>query len=143
MVKSIQVLCGLFIAFSAASHPYDEPLTFREHKTDDGRPIFSNIPKACFSEGRLTCDQLHPIFGMPVSTKKTVSSTTKKTSNTRASNTRTSAAASGPAVKLSDVGNICHAKGSQWYNQTTTNFTPFTSMGECQEAQKAREESSN
>jgi hypothetical protein len=46
----ILILLGLFIAFSAASHPYDgpphnAPLTFIEHKTDDGRPIYTNIPK--------------------------------------------------------------------------------------------------
>ena len=37
----ILILIGLFIAFSAAAHPYDAPphdapLTFIEHKTDDG-----------------------------------------------------------------------------------------------------------
>ncbi len=62
MGKIILILCGWFLAFSAASHPYDSALIFREHKTDDGRPIFSNIPKKCFSKGRLTCTGLHPIF---------------------------------------------------------------------------------
>ncbi len=66
-LKTILVLCGLFVTSNAASHPYDgpphnAPLTFILHKTDDGRPIFTNIPKKCFSKGRLTCDQLHPIF---------------------------------------------------------------------------------
>ena len=32
----ILILIGLFIAFSAAAHPYDDPLTFIKHKTDDG-----------------------------------------------------------------------------------------------------------
>ena len=64
----ILILLGLFIAFSAAAHPYDgppheAPLTFIEHKTDDGRPIYTNIPKKCFSNGVLTCISLHPIFG--------------------------------------------------------------------------------
>lgn len=63
----ILILIGLFIAFSAAAHPYDgpphdAPMTFILHKTDDGRPIYTNIPKMCFSKGRLTCSQLHPIF---------------------------------------------------------------------------------
>jgi len=63
----ILILLGLFVAFSAASHPYDgpphdAPLTFIEHKTDDGRTIFTNIPKKCFSKGVLTCVQLHPVF---------------------------------------------------------------------------------
>lgn len=40
----ILIILGLFIAFSAASHPYDEPLTLIEHKTDDGWLIFKNIP---------------------------------------------------------------------------------------------------
>ena len=63
----ILILLGLFLAFSAASHPYDgpphgAPLTFIEHKTDDGRVVFTNIPKKCFSKGVLTCNSLHPIF---------------------------------------------------------------------------------
>jgi len=32
---TILILIGLFIAFSAAAHPYDSPLTSIEHKTDD------------------------------------------------------------------------------------------------------------
>jgi hypothetical protein len=40
----ILIIIGLFIAFSAAAHPYDDPLTFVEHKTDAGLPI--NI-KSC------------------------------------------------------------------------------------------------
>ena len=59
------ILCAPFVTFSAASHPYDTALEFREHKTDDGRPIYTNIPKKCFSKGRLTCIQLHPIFKGP------------------------------------------------------------------------------
>jgi hypothetical protein len=59
------ILCGSFVAFSAASHPYDNALEFHEHKTDDGRPIYTNIQKKCFSKGRLTCIQLHPIFKGP------------------------------------------------------------------------------
>jgi hypothetical protein len=31
----ILILIGLFIAFSAAAHAYDSPLTSIEHKTDD------------------------------------------------------------------------------------------------------------
>jgi hypothetical protein len=66
-LKTILILCGLFLTSNAFSHPYDgpphnAPLTFILHKTDDGRPIFTNIPKKCFSNGRLTCIQLHPIF---------------------------------------------------------------------------------
>jgi len=41
----ILILLGLFIAFSVAADPYDEPLTFRKHLTDGGRVIYSNIPK--------------------------------------------------------------------------------------------------
>ena len=44
------------------AHPYDSPLEFRRHLTDDGRVIYSNIPKKCFHHGVLTCDRLHPIF---------------------------------------------------------------------------------
>jgi len=66
----IILLIGLFVAFSAASHPYEgppyeAPMTFILHTTDDGRPVYTNIPKKCFSKGRLTCIQLHPVFKGP------------------------------------------------------------------------------
>jgi hypothetical protein len=48
----------------------DAPLTFIEHKTDDGRAIFTNIPKKCFSKGKLICIQLHPIFKGPGTIEK-------------------------------------------------------------------------
>jgi hypothetical protein len=78
-LKIILILCGPFIASSASAHPYDEPLTFRKHLTDDGRVIYSNIPKSCFSKGLLTCENLHPIYGMPVSMKSESKTKTKKT----------------------------------------------------------------
>jgi hypothetical protein len=56
------LLGGVLATSSAYSHPYDSPLEFRLHKTNDGRTIYSNIPKKCFSDGRLTCYRLHPIF---------------------------------------------------------------------------------
>ncbi|MCP4429516.1 MAG: hypothetical protein GY806_00910 [Gammaproteobacteria bacterium] len=65
----ILILIGLFLAFSAAAHPYNSPLTFRKHMTDDGRIIWSNIPKACFSKGLLICERLHPIYGNSDSSK--------------------------------------------------------------------------
>ena len=77
-LKIILILCGLFIASSASAHPYDEPLTFRKHLTDDGRVIYSNIPKSCFSKGLLTCENLHPIYGKPASMKSERLTKTKK-----------------------------------------------------------------
>ena len=71
LVLSIVVLIpGLFTASGAASHPYkgipeETPLAFIEHKTYDRRSIYTNIPKQCFSRGRLTCIQLHPVFKGP------------------------------------------------------------------------------
>jgi hypothetical protein len=56
------IICGLFFASVAISHPYNSQLIFREHTTDDGRVIWTNIPKKCFSNGLLTCTNLHPIF---------------------------------------------------------------------------------
>jgi hypothetical protein len=76
-LKIITISCGLLLAFSAFSHPYDAPLTFREHKTDDGRDIYSNIPKKCFSKGRLTCTRLHPLFANPVAVEETGTKLTK------------------------------------------------------------------
>jgi hypothetical protein len=61
-LQVVLIFCGVFPAFSAASHPYDTALKFDEHTTDDGRTIYSNIPKKCFSKGQLTCSKLHPIF---------------------------------------------------------------------------------
>ena len=66
-LKTILILIGLFLTSSSFAHPYhgppdNAPLKFILHKTDDGRSIFTNIPKKCFSNGRLICYQLHPIF---------------------------------------------------------------------------------
>jgi hypothetical protein len=75
MARLIITLCGMFFTFGVAAHPYDgppddAPLTFILHATDDGRPIYTNIPKKCFSKGVLTCHQLHPIFKGPGTIKK-------------------------------------------------------------------------
>ena len=53
---------ALGISSAANSHPHDNPLVFRQHLTDDGRVIFSNIEKRCFSNGKLTCLAYHPIW---------------------------------------------------------------------------------
>ena len=71
----IVLLLGLFVEFIAASNPYvgppyEAPMTFILHKTDDGRPVYTNIPKKCFSKGRLTCIQLHPVFNGPGTIEK-------------------------------------------------------------------------
>ncbi len=49
-------------SFKVHAHP-DSQLDFRQHKTNDGRIIFSNIPKRCFGDGLLTCQHLHPVIG--------------------------------------------------------------------------------
>jgi hypothetical protein len=116
-LKIILILCGLIIASSASAHPYDEPLTFRKHLTDDGRVIYSNIPKSCFSKGLLTCENLHPIFGMSVSMKSERLAKTKKTEQVKVKpktpqvgqvKTNPEAPQTEPAkmTKLKDVG-IC------------------------------------
>ena len=53
---------ALLVADESHAHPYDSPLEFRQHRTEDGREIYSNIPKKCFANGVLTCYRLHPIF---------------------------------------------------------------------------------
>ena len=53
---------ALLAAAESHAHPYDSPLEFRLHRTEDGREIYSNIPKKCFANGKLTCYRLHPIF---------------------------------------------------------------------------------
>ena len=61
-------LAGLLASAGGVAHPYDSPLEFRLHRTEDGRPIYSNIPKKCFRDGRLICHGLHPVFPTPAST---------------------------------------------------------------------------
>ena len=61
-------LAGMLMTAAATAHPYDSPLEFRLHRTEDGRPIYSNIPKKCFRDGRLICHGLHPVFPTPAST---------------------------------------------------------------------------
>ncbi len=66
----VRYLIPLFIiAPTAIAHPFDDPLSFRKHLTDDGRVIYSNIEKRCFSKGFLTCIEFHPIWkgGLPSS----------------------------------------------------------------------------
>ena len=59
----LALILGVNLAESSVdAHPYDSPLEFRLHKTDDGRNIYTNIPKKCFHGGVLTCTRLHPIF---------------------------------------------------------------------------------
>jgi hypothetical protein len=53
---------ALLLAADSHAHPYDSPLEFRQHRTEDGRQIYSNIPKKCFANGVLTCYRLHPLF---------------------------------------------------------------------------------
>jgi len=71
LMKSVKwphvlVVFGLpLIAFGVMAHP-DSPLEFRKHMTKDGRIIYSNIYKKCFSEGLLTCHHLHPVIGVSV-----------------------------------------------------------------------------
>jgi len=59
---SVLMAVVFLLAADAHSHPYDSPLEFRKHRTEDGRVIYSNIPKKCFANGLLICDRLHPIF---------------------------------------------------------------------------------
>lgn len=68
-LQILATISALMLSMAAASHPYDAPLQFRLHKNDDGSPVYSNIPKKCFRDHRLTCIGLHPIFPTPVSTR--------------------------------------------------------------------------
>ena len=61
-VRCLLLAGSLLMVTAADAHPYDSPLEFREHRTEDGRKIYSNIPKKCFANGVLTCYRLHPIF---------------------------------------------------------------------------------
>ncbi len=65
--KILTAVFGLCAAAAGQSHPYEgmpeqTPLVFILHHTEDGRPIYTNIPKKCFSGKRLSCIQLHPVF---------------------------------------------------------------------------------
>ena len=78
MARILFTICSMLFTCGAVSHPYEgppdeAPLTFIQHKTDDGRPIFTNIPKKCFSNGQLTCISLHPVFKGPGTIRKPAS----------------------------------------------------------------------
>ena len=60
-LKLMLFVSGLLYGSGVIAHPYDTALVFVKHKTDDGRIIYSNIPKSCFSKGLLTCGGIHPI----------------------------------------------------------------------------------
>lgn len=62
VLNLVLILAGLTTSSNSLSHPFDSPLTFRQHLTNDGRVIFSNIEKRCFSNGVLTCQEYHPIW---------------------------------------------------------------------------------
>jgi len=63
ILRSVEKLSlWLFLVSSAWAHPYDDPFAFRKHLTNDGRVIYSNIEKRCFSNGLLTCQEYHPIW---------------------------------------------------------------------------------
>ncbi len=143
----ILILLGLFLTSNAISHPYDEPLTFKLHTTKDGRPIYTNIPKKCFSNGVLTCTGIHPLFGTPVKNSKIESKPIKKPAvkeggspldplpdaPTDALPVKLSESAAGPEFKLSTTKRKCYRRGTANYRQTSL-FTPHATLEECNEA---------
>ena len=76
-------LAGLILPSVVMSHPYDEPLTFRKHMTSDGRVIYSNIEKRCFSDGALTCLEYHPIWKGSITKKRNANTDSKATSSVK------------------------------------------------------------
>ena len=73
--KVISALLGAMLVPVAMSHPYEgapnhSPQAFVPHLHEDGRTVYTNIPKKCYSQGRLSCAQLHPIFKGPGTVKK-------------------------------------------------------------------------
>ena len=143
---TILILIGLFIAFSAAAHPYDEPLTFKLHTTKDGRPIYTNIPKKCFSNGVLTCTGVHPLFGTSVKNSKIESKPIKKPAVKEGGSpldplpdplpdappVKLSESATGPEFKLSTTKRKCYRRGTANYRQTSL-FTSHATLEECNE----------
>ena len=133
-IRLLLLLAGFHISPGIFAHPENSPLTFIPHKSEDGRVIYTNIPKKCFSSGVLICKELNPIFGAPSASRRVEpKATSTPTTRQKISPRSTSVSSSGPAVKLSDSGNICHAKDSQHYNQTLY-YTPYASMKECKAA---------
>ncbi len=69
-LKIVLFVLGIAAATAGQAHPYegmpeDSPMVFILHTTDDGRPIYTNIPKKCFSDKRLSCIYLHPVMKGP------------------------------------------------------------------------------
>ena len=140
---TILILIGLFIAFGAAAHPYNEPLTFKLHTTNDGRPIYTNIPKKCFSNGVLTCTGAHPLFGIPVENSKTESKPVKMPA-VKDDGSPSALPPDAPAVELSETKTVpeykldtikrrCYRRGTANYGQTSI-FTAHATLQECTEA---------
>jgi hypothetical protein len=139
----ILILLGLFLTSNAISHPYDEPLTFKLHTTKDGRSIYTNIPKKCFSNGVLTCTGLHPLFGTPEKNSKIESKPIKKPAVKEGGSPldplpdpppiKLSESATGPEFKLSTTKRKCYRRGTANYRQTSL-FTSHATLEECNEA---------
>lgn len=138
---------GLFVAFDAAAHPYNEPLTFKLHTTKDGRSIYTNIPKKCFSNGVLICTGVHPLFGTPVDHSKPESKPDKMpvvqesdppsdplpATLPDAPPIELSEATTVPEFKLDTIKRRCYRRGTANYGQASL-FTPHATLQECNEA---------
>ena len=59
---TLLISVGLSWSPGASPHPWDSPLEFRPHIHENGRVIYTNIPKKCFRNGVLICTGLNPIF---------------------------------------------------------------------------------
>lgn len=59
VLLTVVCISSLSVVFS---HPHDNPLKFEKQVADDGRVIYSNIEKRCFSNGHLICTEYHPIW---------------------------------------------------------------------------------
>ncbi len=130
--KPMRLLIALaFIGISFSAHS-SGMISFQKIRTDDGRIIYSNIEKRCFSNGRLICLNYHPIFSgrQPARTRQNANSAGGQL---KSSTTTDLPFLGSPPVKKSS-SNICHPKGGQYYPMTINNFTPYSSMKECIES---------
>ncbi len=130
--KPMRLLIALaFIGISLSAHS-SGMISFQKIRTDDGRIIYSNIEKRCFSNGRLTCLNYHPVLGggHPARAKQNANSAGGQL---KSSTTNNLPILGSPPVKKSNT-DICHPKGGQYYPVTINGFTPYSSMEECIES---------
>ena len=114
---------GLFVPAAASD---EAGISFTSFQTEDGRVIYSNIPRRCIRDGLLICSQYHPLHAGDAEAAKAAA---RDTSERAPSGLSASSGAPPPAVKK-DAEGYCHAIGKASY-LAVSEFTAFADMQAC------------